>query len=85
MLSQLSQIFGQLETLENDVKIILSETATVQTIHNPSYQSYAKKLYRLSKSFSGGAFTKEAALVTSKWMARGLDPTALTRIAALFP
>jgi hypothetical protein len=85
MLAQLSTIFGQLETLENEVKTILGEIATVQTIQNPFYHAYAKELYRLSKKFSGSAYTNEAALVTFKWTARGLNPPALTRIAALFP
>ena len=79
MREQLSNIFPEQETLENQVKLILAEAGT-STILNPAYLNFGRETYKLAKKFSGGQLINAVNVVLNKWVARGLDQDTLEKI-----
>ena len=79
MLEQLSAIFPVQETLENEVKLILSE-AGLQSYLNPSYLNFAREVYKLARRFSGRQLISTVDVILNKWAARGLERDILERI-----
>jgi hypothetical protein len=72
MHEQLSSIFPQLETVENEVKLILAEAGT-STILNPAYINFGREVWRNANKFSGGQLLNAVNVLLNKWVARGLD------------
>lgn len=79
MREQLSNIFPELETLENEIKIILAEAGTPSML-NTYYLNFGREVYRYAKKFSGAQLLKEVDVLVNKWHARSLDKDILERI-----
>ncbi|MEO0132083.1 MAG: hypothetical protein ABIK73_04010 [candidate division WOR-3 bacterium] len=79
MREQLSMIFPEQETLENEVKLILAE-AGIHTYLNPAYLGFAREIYRLARRFSGRQLVIATDIVLNKWASRGLERDLLERI-----
>ncbi|MCS7258478.1 MAG: hypothetical protein NZ601_03810 [candidate division WOR-3 bacterium] len=79
MKEQLSAIFPELEALENEVKIILSEAGT-PSMFNPAYLNFAREVYRYAKKFSGTQLLREVDILMNKWSQRSLERDILERI-----
>jgi len=79
MLDQVSVMFPLLETLENDVKLILAEAGT-STIMNPAYLDFGRQVFRLVRRFSGGQLINETNVVLNRWVAEGCDQDTLEKI-----
>ncbi|MEO0072995.1 MAG: hypothetical protein ABIK10_06180 [candidate division WOR-3 bacterium] len=79
MREQLSNIFPELETLENEVKIILAEAGT-PSMFNTFYLNFAREVYRYAKKFSGSQLLREVDIILNKWHQRSLDRDVLERI-----
>jgi len=79
MREQLSSIFPQQETLENEVKLILAEAGT-STLLNPGYINFGRQCYKLALKFSGSQLLNAVDIVFIKWAAFGLDRDVLERI-----
>jgi hypothetical protein len=79
MKEQLSTIFPQQETLENEVKLVLAEAAT-PTILNPPYINFGREVLKLAQKFSGGQLLNAVDVVLTKWVGRGLDRDTLEKI-----
>jgi hypothetical protein len=78
----LTEIFSQQETLENSVKILLSDNG-IKTLENPWYLDYAREVYRLVRTFSGDALKGKLAAHRAKWITQGLNGEILIKIERL--
>jgi len=79
MHEQLSTIFPQLETLENEVKLVLAEAGT-STIQNPFYLNYGREVWKYASRFSGAQLLNAVDIIVNKWVGRGLDRDTLEKI-----
>ncbi|MCX8014807.1 MAG: hypothetical protein N2748_02195 [candidate division WOR-3 bacterium] len=79
MLEQITSIFPELETVENEVKLILAEAGTA-TILNPSYINFGREVWKLAKRFTGSQLLNAVNVLLNKWVARGLDQDILEKI-----
>ncbi|MEO0091911.1 MAG: hypothetical protein ABIK61_04285 [candidate division WOR-3 bacterium] len=79
MREQLSNIFPELENLENEIKLILAEAGTPSML-NTYYLNFGREVYRYAKRYSGVQLLKEVDVLVNKWHARSLDKDILERI-----
>lgn len=79
MHEQIATIFPQLETVENEVKLILAEAAT-PTILNPAYINFGREVWKNAIRFSGGQLLNTVDVLLNKWVGRGLDRDILEKI-----
>ncbi|MBS4015372.1 MAG: hypothetical protein KGZ86_02930 [Candidatus Latescibacteria bacterium] len=79
MREQLSTIFPQLETVENEVKLILAEAGT-PTILNSFYINFGREAWKNANKFTGAQLLNTIDVLLNKWVARGLDRDILERI-----
>jgi hypothetical protein len=79
MHEQLSNIFPQLETLENEIKLVLAEAGT-STIQNPFYLNYGREVWKYAIRFSGAQLLNAVDIIVNKWVGRGLDRDTLEKI-----
>ena len=79
MLEQVTAIFPQLETVENEVKLVLAEAGT-STIQNPFYLNFGREVWRATNKFSGAQLLNTVDITVNKWVGRGLDRDTLEKI-----
>ena len=79
MTEQIQQEFPRLETLENEIKVILGE-AGLATILNPSYLNFGRQVYKSCRKFSGGQLLYNADVLLNRWVGEGLDRDILERV-----
>ncbi|MFO7650407.1 MAG: hypothetical protein R6X13_03560 [bacterium] len=80
MLERVNSVFTNIVAMETQVKQVL-DTEGVPTINYPSYLSYGRELWRLTrKEISGTSMQLEALVLLNKWVARGLTQSVLEAI-----
>lgn len=79
MIANVDAIFPQLIALETQIKQVLDGQG-IPTIQYPFYLDYGREIWRLSRNFSGDSLTREAGIVMTKWVGRGLAQPILEAI-----
>jgi hypothetical protein len=80
MLENVNSVFTSIVAMETQVKQVLDNEG-VATILYPSYLSYGRELWRLTrKEISGTSMQLEALVLLNKWVARGLTQSVLEAI-----
>jgi len=70
-----------LHALDTDTRVVLS-AAGVKLIQFVSYHSFARALWGITNRVSGPSVADEARALMAKWVARGLSPEVLRKVAA---
>ena len=77
MLQNVTAVFPLITAMELQVKQVC-DSAGVSTIQYPFYLNFGREMWALSrKDISGESFAKEAAILITKWTARGLTQAVL--------
>jgi hypothetical protein len=80
MLQNMSAVLQLLTAMESQVKQVC-DGAGVATIMYPFYLDFGREMWKLSrKEISGESLAKEAAVLITKWKARGLTEAVLQGI-----
>jgi hypothetical protein len=80
MLANVSAVFPMIAAMELQVKQVC-DGAGVPTIQYPFYLCFGREMWALSrKDISGESFAQEAAILITKWTARGLQGPVLQAI-----
>ena len=80
MLQNVTAVFPLLTAMELQVKQVCDGSG-VSTIQYPFYLNFGRELWALSrKDISGESYAKEAAILVTKWTARGLTQAVLQAI-----
>jgi len=80
MLQNVTAVFPLITAMELQVKQVC-DSAGVSTIQYPFYLNFGRELWALSrKDISGESYAKEAAILVTKWTARGLTQAVLQAI-----
>jgi len=77
MLQNVTAVFPLITAMELQVKQVCDGSG-VSTIQYPFYLNFGRELWALSrKDISGESYAKEAAILVTKWTARGLTQAVL--------
>jgi hypothetical protein len=77
MLANVTAVFPLITAMELQVKQVCDGSG-VSTIQYPFYLNFGRELWALSrKDISGESYAKEAAILVTKWTARGLTQAVL--------
>ena len=80
MLQNVTAVFPLITAMELQVKQVC-DSAGVATIQYPFYLNFGRELWALSrKDISGESYAQEAAILVTKWTARGLTQAVLQAI-----
>ncbi|MCX6842790.1 MAG: hypothetical protein NTX53_10955 [candidate division WOR-3 bacterium] len=80
MLQNVTAVFPLITAMELQVKQVCDGSG-VSTIQYPFYLNFGRELWALSrKDISGESYAKEAAILVTKWTARGLTQAVLQAI-----
>ena len=80
MLQNVTAVFPLITAMELQVKQVCDGSG-VSTIQYPFYLNFGRELWALSrKDISGESYAKEAAILITKWTARGLTQAVLQAI-----
>ena len=80
MLASVTAVFPMITAMELQVKQVCDGSG-VSTIQYPFYLNFGRELWALSrKDISGESYAKEAAILVTKWTARGLTQAVLQAI-----
>jgi hypothetical protein len=80
MLQNVTAVFPLITAMELQVKQVC-DSAGVATIQYPFYLNFGRELWALSrKDISGESYAQEAAIMVTKWTARGLTQAVLQAI-----
>jgi hypothetical protein len=80
MLANVTAVFPLITAMELQVKQVCDGSG-VSTIQYPFYLNFGRELWALSrKDISGESYAKEAAILVTKWTARGLTQAVLQAI-----
>ncbi|MCX6841264.1 MAG: hypothetical protein NTX53_03125 [candidate division WOR-3 bacterium] len=80
MLEHVEAVFSSIAIMETEVKQTC-DAAGVSTIQYPFYLCFGRELWSKSrKEMSGESLAKEAAILITKWTARGLTQAVLQAI-----
>jgi hypothetical protein len=77
MLANVTAVFPLITAMELQVKQVCDGSG-VSTIQYPFYLNFGREMWALSrKDISGESYAKEAAILITKWTARGLTQAVL--------
>ena len=77
MLQNVTAVFPLITAMELQVKQVCDGSG-VSTIQYPFYLNFGREMWALSrKDISGESYAKEAAILVTKWTARGLTQAVL--------